>query len=188
MQRRNVLKSAARLVLLGAGVAAWGAAQAQPSYTVSAEVLQQTVAQRFPLRYPVEGLLNLDLQAPRLRLLPAQNRLAATMAVQAAGPALRRSYAGSFDVDFALRYEASDRSIRAHQLQFKNLQFPDLKPAVVELLNSYGPALAAQSLQEVVLHTLRPQDLALADTMGLQPGSITVTDQGLVIGFVNKPA
>jgi len=38
-----------------------------------------------------------------------------------------------------------------------------------------------------VLHTLRPQDLALADTMGLQPGSITVTDKGLVVGFVNKP-
>ena len=188
MQRRECL---ARLAhgLAGAGmlVASGPGAYAQPGYTVSAEVLQQTVAQRFPMRYPVEGLLNLDLQAPRLRLLPAQNRLAATMAVQAAGPALRRSYAGSFDVDFALRYEASDRTIRAHQLQFKNLQFPDLKPAVVELLNSYGPALAAQSLPEVVLHTLRPQDLALADTMGLQPGSITVTDKGLAIAFVNKP-
>jgi hypothetical protein len=37
---------------------------------------------------------------------------------------------------------------------------------------------------EVVLHTLRPQDLALADTMGFEPGDITVTADGLVIGFV----
>ena len=29
-------------------------------------------------------------------------------------------------------------------------------------------------------------DLALPDAMGLQPGDITVTPQGLVIGFVNK--
>ena len=187
MQRRYLLVASARLALLAAGVAAVDMARAQPSYTVSIQVLQQTVAQRFPLRYPVEGLLNLDLQAPRLSLLPAQNRLAAAMVVEAAGPALRRSYTGSFDVDFALRYEASDRSIRAHQLQFKNLQFPGLQLGAAELLNAYGPALAAKSLQEVVLHTLRPQDLALADTMGLQPGSITVTEQGLVVGFVNKP-
>jgi hypothetical protein len=40
---------------------------------------------------------------------------------------------------------------------------------------------------EVVLHTLQPKDLALADVMGLQPGSITVTASGLVIGFVAKP-
>ena len=55
------------------------------------------------------------------------------------------------------------------------------------MLNSYGPALAEQSLLELVLHQLRPQDLALADGLWLQPGSITVTYHGLVIGFVAKP-
>jgi hypothetical protein len=39
----------------------------------------------------------------------------------------------------------------------------------------------------VVLHQLRPQDLAVADGLGMQPGSITVTDSGLVIGFEAKP-
>ena len=38
-------------------------AQAQSGYTVSAEQLQQVLAQRFPLRYPVAGLLDLDIQA-----------------------------------------------------------------------------------------------------------------------------
>ena len=189
MQRRECL---ARLAhgLAGAGilVASGPGAYAQPGYTVSAEVLQQTVAQRFPMRYPVEGLLNLDLQAPRLRLLPAQNRLAATMAVQAAGPALRRSYAGSFDVDFALRYEASDKSIRAHQLHFNSLRLAGLAPGPSALIEAYGNSLAQQALFEVVVHRLRPQDLALADTMGLEPGALTVTDRGLVIGFVNKQA
>lgn len=182
MQRRFFLNAAlASTALLALS------AQAQPGYTVSAAQLQQAVAQRFPLRYPVPGVLNLDLQAPQLRLLPAQNRLAAQMAVDAAGPALRRSHSGSVTVDFALRYEPSDRTVRAVQLHFQNLQFPSLQPAVVELLTTYGPALAAQALQEVVLHQLKPQDLALPDTMGLQPGSITVTEQGLVVGFVNKP-
>lgn len=161
--------------------------QAAPRYTVSPEQLQSAVAQRFPLRYPIPGLLNLDLRTPRLRLLSAQNRLGAEMTVDAAGPALNRSHRGTFEVDFALRYEASDRTIRAHQLRLYRLRFPSLQPGVVDMLNTYGPTLAEQSLQEVVLHQLRPQDLAMADVLGLRPGSITVTDQGLVIGFVVKP-
>lgn len=160
---------------------------AKPHYTVSAEQLQRSVAQRFPLRYPVPGVLNLDLQVPLLRLLPEQNRVSAEMVVDAAGPALERSHKGSFEISFALRYEASDRTIRAHQLRFKRLQFPTLQPGVVDMLNTYGPVMAQQSLLEVVLHQLRPQDLALADVMGMQPGSITVTEAGLVIGFVLKP-
>jgi hypothetical protein len=162
-------------------------AQPQPRYTVSASQLQQMVAQRFPLRYPVAGLLNMDVQAPALRLLPALNRLSADMAVVAAGPALDRNYKGALEVDFALRYEASDRTVRAHKLRFRRLRMPDLLPAAQDLLDEYGPAMAEQALQEVVLHQLRPQDLAMADNLGLQPGSITVTDSGLVMGFEVKP-
>ena len=158
-----------------------------PGVTVSTAVLQSSVAQRFPIRYPVQGLLNLDLQPPTLSLLPAQNRLRAAMVVDAAGPALNRSHRGTFDLDFALRFEASDRTLRAHQLRIERLRFPSLQPGVVELLNTYAPALAEQSMREVVLHRLQPQDLRMADAMGMQPGAITVTDAGLVIGFVLKP-
>lgn len=156
-------------------------------HRVSTTQLQQLLAQRFPLRYPVPGLLNLDLQTPRLTMLPEQNRLRAEMPVVAAGPALHQPHQGSFDVDFALRYEASDRSVRAHRLRLGRLRFPTLQPAVVELLNTYAPALAEQSLSEVVLHQLQPQDLKAIDAIGMQPGAITVTKDGLVIGLVPKP-
>ena len=163
------------------------APQALPSYKVSAAQLQAAVAQRFPMRYPVPGLLNLDVQVPTLRLLPTQNKLSAEMVVEASGSALNRSHSGTLEVEFALRYEATDRTVRAHQLRFKRLQFPSLQPNVVTLLNAYGPALAEGSLLEVVLHRLRPQDLTLPDTLGMQPGSITVTNEGLTIGFVPRP-
>ena len=158
-----------------------------PGVTVSTAVLQSSVAQRFPIRYPVQGLLNLDLQPPTLSLLPAQNRLRAAMVVDAAGPALNRSHRGTFDLDFALRYEASDRTLRAHQIRLGRLDFPTLKPAVTDLLNAYGPVLAEQSLREVTLHQLRPQDTAVFDGLGLQPGPITVTAKGLEVAFVRKP-
>ena len=160
---------------------------AAPGITVSLQQMQSALAQRFPLRYPVPGLLNLDVQMPRLQLLPEQNRIRTALDLQAAGPALQRSHQGVLEVDFALRYEASDRSIRAHQLRLQRLLFPTLQPGVVALLNGYAPALAEQSLLEVVLYRLGPKDLALADALGVQPGGITVTEAGLRIGWVSKP-
>lgn len=160
---------------------------APAGYPVSLDQMQQAVAQRFPRRYPVQGLLDLDLKTPRLHLLPQQNRLRAQMAVEAAGPALNRRHQGSFDVDFALRYEVLDRTVRAHQLRLSRLNFPSLQSGVVDMLNAYMPALAEQSLREVVLHQLQAQDLKTLDTMGMQPGAISVTANGLVIGLVPKP-
>jgi hypothetical protein len=189
MQRRLVLHLAACAGLAAAGgsaLLAAGPARAQPTYTVSLAQLQQAVAQRFPMNYPLGGLIDLSLQAPMLRLMPEVNRLGATMAVDAGGPALGQRYPGSFDVDFALRYEAGDKSIRAHRLHFNSLRLADLPPGPSALIEAYGNSLAQQALLEVVVHRLRPQDLALADTMGLEPGTLTVTDKGLVIGFVNK--
>ena len=188
MRRRSLLFRAGACPLALGTLALLGAhaAQAQPGYTVSAEQLQEAVAQRFPLRYPIAGLVDVDVQTPRLSLLPDSNRLGAAFPLSAAGPALRRSHSGMLEVEFALRYEASDRSLRAHQLRLVRLDFPSLRPEVVALLNGYGPGLAEQSLREVVLHRLRPQDLGLLDGMGLQPGAITVTPKGLSIAFVGK--
>ena len=189
LQRRQLLTAATRTGLAATALALClpHAAQAQPAYTVSAEQMHDMLAQKFPRTVPLAGLLDLTLQAPRLRLLPAVNRLGATMDVEAAGPALRRSHPGSFDVEFALRYEAGDRTLRAHQLRLGRLELAGLKPSATELLNAYAPVLAEQSLREVVLHQLRPQDTALLDGLGLEPGPITVTEKGLSVAFVRKP-
>ena len=188
-RRRWLTRVPAWLLAAAAARSALPGAQAAglASYTVPIGQLEQAVAGRFPLRYPVGGLFELSLLAPRLRLLPEANRLGTDLTVQASGPALRRSYGGAFELDFALRYEALDRTVRAHQPRVRSLRFADLPPGPAELLNAYGPMLAEQALGDAVLHTLRPQDLALPEAMGLQPGSITVTAAGLVISFVSSP-
>ncbi|WP_236581374.1 DUF1439 domain-containing protein [Hydrogenophaga sp. BPS33] len=155
-------------------------------YPVSLAQMQQEVGKRFPRRYPVQGILDLDLQTPRLQVLPDENRLRAAMEVQATGPALNRLHQGSFDLDFKLRYEASDRTLRAHELRLARLKFPTLQPRVEEMLNLYAPRLADQSMREVVLHELEPKDLAMLDRMNMQPSTITVTPKGLVIGVELK--
>ena len=173
--------------LLGAGlgVAMLGAACTGPSgprsVTLTLEQMQEKLAQRFPRRYPMAGLIELNLQTPRLALLPEQNRLQLVMALEASGAALRRIYTGRMDLDFSLRYEPADQTVRATDLRVHAAQIDGLPPQAAQWLGRFGPALAQQALREVVLHQLQAKDLALADSLGLQPGRMTVTPRGLVI-------
>jgi hypothetical protein len=188
MQRRFFLNTSCCIAMVVLVMSLLGciAVAAQPRFTVPADQLQQAVAKRFPIRYPVAGLLDLTLQAPELKPSPEKNKLNALMLVEASGQALHRKQAGTLEVEFALRYEVSDRTLRATGLKFKRLNFPGLQPMASEMLNLYGQTLSEKALLEVVLHTLRPQDLGMADGLGMQPGSITVTERGLVVDFVAK--
>ena len=157
------------------------------SFTLTLEQMQERLALRFPRRYPVAGgLAELNLLLPRLTLLPAQNRLRALIALEASGGVLPRQYTGNMDVDFALRYEPSDQTVRATDLQVHALQIDGLPQQVSQVLGRVGAPLAQQALREVVLQQLRPKDLVLADSFGLQPGPMTITPQGLVIGLVPR--
>ncbi|MEZ5706375.1 MAG: DUF1439 domain-containing protein [Burkholderiaceae bacterium] len=191
--RRDCLKH------LGWGAAAcvaWtGSAQGQDAdprdegagRSVTTAELGEMLKAHFPIKYPVQGFLDLIVRTPRLTMHPQTNRIDADMDVTAQGPALHRAQAGQLGVGFALRYEASDKTVRAHQLSFNSLDFPGIRPEAVELIRVYGPALAQAALQEVVLHQFKDKDLAVLDVLGMRPGKITVTEQGLRIGFEPKP-
>ena len=84
MQRRHLFALCALPVFAAC-------ASRMPSYTVTAAHLQAALAARFPRRQPVAGLAELELQAPRLRLLPEENRVGAELALQAFGGLLQRS-------------------------------------------------------------------------------------------------
>lgn len=155
--------------------------------SVSREQLAAMLLPHFPVSYAVPGFLTLSVRTPRLAMRPDANRIDADMDVSAQGPALHRTQAGALGVGFALRYEANDRTVRAHRLRLNRLSFPGLKPEAEALIQVYGPALAEAALQEVVLHTFQDKDLAVLDVLGLRPGQITVTETGLRIGFEPKP-
>ena len=177
-----------RLLLLWPAAAAslWAASRAaiaQPRHTVSAAALHDAVAERFPMRLSLAGVLQMTLRAPALRLLPQDNRVAADLVAVLSGPALATPASAAFDVDFMLRYERIDRSIRAAQLRVRSLRVTGLPAPYPELLDGVGQAMAQQAFGELVLHRLKPSDLALPDSLGLEPDSITVIADGLVIGF-----
>jgi len=178
-----------------AALACWPAVRAlaaqdagTPRHKVSVRTLHQALATRFPLRFDFGGLLQLDVSAPRLHLLPSRNRLGAGLRAEASGLPLRQPVAGDLDALFSLRYERRDRTVRAHDAEVLELRLPGLPTEVTRGLREALPPLLREGVGEIVLHTVSPADLAVAHTLGFEPETITVVDDGLVIGFGPKPA
>jgi hypothetical protein len=90
------------------------------------------------------------------------------------------------DLVFALRYEATDQTLRAHRPEILALRWPGLPPETVRTLQSLLPAMAREAVGEFVLHRFGASELALADTLGFEPQDIEVADDGLVIYFGPK--
>ena len=117
-----------------------------------------------------EGLLQLQLQAPVLSMLPDSNQIRAVLPVLLSGPVLKQTFQGQLDVSFGLRYEPSDRTLRAQRVLVNSLQIADAPPALADMLTTYGPRLGEQVLGNLVLHQFEDKDLALADTIRVTSG------------------
>lgn len=56
-----------------------------------------------------------------------------------------------------------------------------------DMITTYASALAEQALGQLVLYQLQDKDLALMDSLNMEPGAITVTPDGLSVALVQKP-
>lgn len=180
--------------LLITAVACWPAARllaqdgaAQPRHRISAARLHESLSARFPVRFGIGGLFEVQVSAPGLLLLPVRQQLGATLAAQLGGATVQELQAGEMDVVFALRYEPSDRTVRAHQLEILEVRWPGLSADAARLLRGTLPRLARDAVGEIVLHAFSPRELAVADTMGFEPEKIEVAHDGVVILFGPKP-
>lgn len=157
----------------------------RPRHKISAAQLHEALSARFPVRWGLAGLLQLRLSTPRLLLMPARNKLGAALVLEMSGAQAQQLPAGEMDVVFALRYEASDQTVRAHRPELLDLRWPGMAPEVLPTLQAVLPE-ATRKLGEVVMHKLSPRELALPDTMGFEPSELQVADDGLLVLFGPK--
>lgn len=158
----------------------------RPRHKISAARLHEALSARFPLGTQLAGVLQLQVSAQALLLLPARNKLGATLVLEVSGPALRRPEQGELDLVFGLRYEPADRSLRAQEPEILEARFPGVRADITQVLQSLLPALSREIAGDLVLHRFAPGDLALSDTMGFEPGRLTVQEDGLLVEFVTK--
>ena len=95
MDRRGTIVALAGLAAMR--VAAQDA-PAPAGYRIALRTLQDAVAARFPLRYGLAGLVQLQVGAPGLFVLPARNKLGAKLQAEVSGAELRRPQTGELDL------------------------------------------------------------------------------------------
>jgi hypothetical protein len=159
--------------------------QPRPRHKISAAQLYDALSRRFPLRFRLGRLLELEVSAPRLLLLPARNKIGAGLSAYASGAQFQQGEPGELDLVFAVRYEPSDQTVRGHAPEIVDLRWRGLPPEGREVLQGLVAAMA-RDVGEVVLHTFSQRELALPDTMGFEPQELQVVDDGVVILFGPK--
>lgn len=152
--------------------------------TISEAELARRIGERFPAERRFFDLLDVRLEAPVLRLLPEANRIAAGLTVSAADRLFGRSARGSIDFDGALRWDDADASVRLADVRVAQLRFDRVPPGLQAGVDRLGGVLAAQLLDGLMLHRFKPEQLERARRLGLRPGAIDVTVDGVVIRLV----
>lgn len=161
---------------------------AQPRHKISAAQLHEALSARFPVRVGMGGLAEVEISAPSLLLMPSRQKLGASLVAKLGGPQLQPVAPGELDLVFALRYEPSDQTVRAHDPEVLALRWPGLSPQATQTLHGVLDSMSREAIGEVVLRKLTPRELSVADTMGFEPEKLEVVHDGVVVLFGPKRA
>lgn len=178
-RRAAALVSSAMLlqVLLG------GCAGLLPNAIVVGEAeLQAQLAKRFPLQRSLLDSIDFELAEPRVQLDAATQRIVTELTLRGSERRSGRGLQGLLALEFALRFEPADASVRLVQPRVRSLQFdaaPDVSARRVEAVQRLGIALAERLLDDLVLYRVPDERLQRLRRVGLRPGALQVTADGL---------
>lgn len=187
---QRLLSAAAALAALSSLSACAASPLAQAAlrnFNITPAQLQQALAGRFPNTQRLGDVLELQLLAPRLSLLPATNRLGTELDIQLMERLTGGQYKGSLAVDYGLRFEPSDNSLRMTGLAVRRVSIAGLAEPYQAMLGRQVPRLLERLLDDYPLHRFPEKDLALLSGLGLMPGEIKVTPNGLTVGLQPRP-
>ena len=174
---------------LGASLLAGCGALGLPTeLTLTQAELDERLARRFPRTQRVLEVLELTLSDPRVRLLPAQNRLACEFALGVRERIFDAGGAGRIAFDTGLRWEPSDASLRLAQVAVQRLELEGLPRALQSQAPRAGRLLAEQLLEDFSLWQMPVEQQQRLSRAGLDVGTIEVQPKGLVVHFTRGTA
>jgi hypothetical protein len=179
-RRRAVLGALA----IGAAVGLGACASADlRRVTLSEAQLQQLLERQFPREQRVMEVFDLRIARPTLRLLPERSRIATEVEVTAGERLTGRTLRGSMALDYALRYEPSDASLRLTQVRVQDLKLDVGGTPLQAQAARMGGLLAERALDDFVIYRVdevRRDRLRLAGVAG---ADIVITARGVELRF-----
>jgi hypothetical protein len=148
--------------------------------TVSEAQVVQRITEQFPLRRRYLELFDLTLSSPRVRLMPAENRVG-TRVDYALGDFWggSRRYDGTLTLSYGLRLEPTDNSVRMTDVRVEAFDAPNPGGRMATQVQRLGALVAEHLLNDFTLHRFKPEDLQSVQQRGYRPGSVRVVDGGL---------
>lgn len=152
---------------------------------ISEARLAARIAREFPRQARYLEVFDIALEAPRLKLVPEDNRIATQLPYRLGGPLTGgRQYEGLLQLSYGLRFEPADLSVRLTDLRVEAFEVTGLPPALQRRVGGLGGLLAEGLLQDFPVHRFRPEDLEVAGRRGLQPGALRVVPGAVQLELV----
>lgn len=150
--------------------------------TFTADEIARLLDRRFPQERRVLEVLDATLGAPRVRLLPDRNRLAAVLDLAVRERLLGGRWAGTLSFDTALRWEPRDGTLRLAQARVADLRLAGgAADGAQTPAGRLGAALVERVLDDLVLYTLPAERAGTLRAAGVAPSAVAVTARGVEI-------
>jgi len=183
MIRRFAVTTLALTVFAGAWVSGCAGLGGPRNVTLTLEQLQAALERQFPHQRRLLEVIDVNVARPTLRLLPERNRVATDLDLSATERLSGRTVRGSLVLDYALRYEPSDGSVRLSQVRVQDAKLDlgsgPLSPSSARL----GALLAERLLDDFALYRADPERLKLLQRAGITTADIAVTSRGVEVRF-----
>ncbi len=148
-----------------------------------ADVARQ-IAKSYPLERKLLGELTVRIEAPRVKLLSATNRIATELDFSGSLDRSGKRSRGTIALDYALRFDEAAQAVRMTQVRVGRVQIENLNDKPKSIVDKFGALLAEQLLNDAAIYRFKPEDLKTAEGQGYKPGSVNVTARGVEITLV----
>jgi hypothetical protein len=177
--------AAAAVLLLGTlGCAGLGGPR---TVSVSESELALLLARQFPLERKVLEVIDLQVTNPQLHLLPDRNRVATELDLFALDRLFGTRAQGHLALDYALRFEPADHTIRMVQVRVRSLTLDSGSNSLHGAAQRIGGLVAEEMLENLSLYKMKPSLADQMERLNLLAGPVVVTAQGIQM-TVTPPA
>ena len=181
IQRRRfaglLASAAAGVLMLGTlGCAGLGGPR---TVSVSESELTLLLARQFPLERKVLEVIDLQVTNPQLHLLPDRNRVGTELDVFALDRLFGTRAQGHLALDYALRFEPADHTIRMSQVRVRDLTLDSGSNSLHGAAQRIGTLVAEEMLENLPLYKMKPNLADQMERLNMVAGPVIVTAQGI---------
>ncbi|HEX7638695.1 MAG TPA: DUF1439 domain-containing protein [Burkholderiaceae bacterium] len=178
-RRRAALFAVLGAAALAATLSGCAGLAGRHEVSLSESQLTLLLAREFPMQRKVLEVIDLQLTDPRIHLLPESNRLGTEFDVEADDRLFGNSAHGHVRVDYGLRFDAADHTIRMTDVRVRQLDVAAGSSNLHGAAQRLGTLAAESLLENQPLYRMKPAQADEMDRLGLVASPIRVGAQGI---------